>query len=195
MSAALTEFYKAQQAANKWKKVSTLRKKFGMATLGPLRRPCLKAKGGETRCLVRFATNLMEDYDCGARGQLLALAGKHLLATYAIMEHESRRMSLTARQELLASAVNHVTLYKAAGGYLVYKHHSFIHMAQSAERLGNPKTVSTYEDESENGIIAKIGLVVHGSTFAKSVFERLFLQDRLRFGKRHACSDMSAHLP
>ena len=99
---------------------------------------------------------------------------------YAIMEAESRRMSLVARRELLATAVNHVTFYKAARGHLVYKHHSWIHMALSAKHVGNPKTVSTYEDEAENGIIAKIGVAVHGSTFAKSMFERLELQDRVR---------------
>ena len=141
------------------------------------KRHCLKAKGGETRCLVKFATQWMENHDCGVKGQLLARAGRCLMEHYAIMETESRRMSLIARRELLATAVNHVTFYKAAGGHLLYKHHSWIHMALSAEHFGNPKTVSTYEDENENGIIARIGAVVHGSTFAKSIFERLDLRD------------------
>ena len=85
-------------------------------------------------------------------------------------------MSLTARRELLAIAGNHVTFYKAAGGHLVYKHHSWIHMDLSAEHVGNSRTVSTYEDENENGIIARIGAVVHGSTFSRSIFERLDLR-------------------
>ena len=164
MSAAISQYYKRERTANRWKPLSMLRKKFNLNVLGPSKRPCLKAKGGETRCLVKFATQLMENHDCGVKGQLLARAGRCLMEHYAIMETESRRMSLIARRELLATAVNHVTFYKAAGGHLVYKHHSWIHMALSAEHFGNPKTVSTYEDENENGIIARIGAVVHGST-------------------------------
>ena len=121
----------------------------------------------------------MENHDCGVKGRLLARAGRCLMEHDAIMEAESRRMSLIARRELLATAVNHVTFYKAAGGHLVYKHHSWIHMALSADHVGNAKTVSTYEDENVNGIIARIGAVVHGTTVSKSIFERLDLRDCL----------------
>ena len=96
---------------------------------------------------------------------------------YAVMEEESRCMSFKARRRLVSAAVNHVSFYKAAGGHLVHKHHGLIHMALSAGRIGNPRCVSTYEDEHENGVVARIGLHVHGSTFAKSVFERLELQN------------------
>ena len=122
----------------------------------------------------------MQKHECGQKGKLLARAGEALMEMYAVMEQESERMSLAARQHLVSSAVNHVQFYKAARGDLVHKHHGLIHMALSASRVGNPKCVSTYEDEHENGVVAKVGMHVHGSTFAKSVFERLELQNPAR---------------
>jgi hypothetical protein len=119
----------------------------------------------------------MQKHSCKHKGELLARAGEALMEMYDVMEQESRCMSLAARQHLVSSAVNHVVFYKAAGGHLVHKHHGVIHMALSASNVGNPKCVSTYEDEHENGVVAKIGIHVHGSTFAKSVFERLELQN------------------
>ncbi len=96
---------------------------------------------------------------------------------YDIMDDEPRRMSLRSRRLLVEAIKNHVIFYKAAGGHLVSKHHGAIHMALDAGRTGNPKFLSTYEDESENGLIAQIGLHVHGAAFAKSVFERIELQN------------------
>jgi hypothetical protein len=99
---------------------------------------------------------------------------------YAEMEREPRCMSFAARNRLVASAVNHVVFYKAAGGHLVPKHHGLIHMALSAGGQGNPKCVSTYEDEHENGVDAKVCLHVHGATFQSSTFERIELQNEER---------------
>ena len=86
-------------------------------------------------------------------------------------------MSLQGREKLLTSMVNHVALYRGAKGHMVYKHHGAIHMALMAGWIGNPRHISTYEDESENGQTARIALHVHGSTFAKSVFERIELMN------------------
>jgi hypothetical protein len=157
------------------KQLTRLSKAFSYRHLGNLKMPCLKAKGGQTRCLVRFCTELMQKHNCGDDGKLLAQSGQALVDMYDIMEHEPRRMSLNSRRLLVQAAVNHVTLYKAAGGHLVHKHHGVLHMAVDAGRTGNPRHISTYEDESENGVVAKIGLRCHGLTFAKSVFERLEL--------------------
>jgi hypothetical protein len=177
MSKDITKYYKDERAKNPWKQLSTLSKQFSMLDLGDLNRPCLRAKGGETRGLVKFCTGLMKKFDCGPRGKLLAKAGEALLENYEVMETESRRMSFESRQRLVTSMVNHVVLYKAAGGHLVHKHHGAVHMALKAGTSGNPKCVATYEDEHENGVIARIGIHVHGATFAKSVFERLELQN------------------
>jgi hypothetical protein len=175
MRSDIKEYYKSWQKRFPHKQLSKLSKAFSYLHLGKVKKPCLKAKGGQTRCLVRFCTELMQKHDCGANGKLLAQAGKALLDMYDIMEGEPRRMSLISRRLLVDSVVNHVVFYKAAGGHLVSKHHGALHMALAAGNTGNPRHISTYEDESENGVVAKIGLHVHGSTFSKSVFERLEL--------------------
>ena len=119
----------------------------------------------------------MHKFDCGHEGKLLAKAGDHLLEAYEVMSSEPPRMSLQGREKLVSSMVNHVELYRAAKGHMVYKHHGSIHMALMAGWIGNPRHISTYEDEHENGQIAKIALHAHGSTFAKSVFERIELMN------------------
>ena len=178
MRGGISAYYSREHRRRPTRKLSKMKSKFTLKMLGPknLRDPCLKAKGGETRCLVKFCTELMDRPECGERGRILGEAGRQLMQHYDIMEEQPRRMSLTARKRLLETAVNHVTLYKSLGCHLVHKHHAWVHMAMSAGMTGNPKTVSTYEDESENGIISRIGLVVHPSTFARSCFERLELQ-------------------
>ena len=119
----------------------------------------------------------MERPELGHRGRTLAEAGRQLLKHYDIMEEEPRRMSIEGRKRLL-EVVNHVSLYKSVGRHLVHKHHSWIHMCISAATTGNPKAVSTYEDESENGIVSRIGQAVHPNTFPRSCFERLEIQTR-----------------
>ncbi len=175
----IKQYYKDEHKANPWKKLSQLSRTFYWKHLGPIKYPCLKAKGGQTRCLVKFCTGLMQKYghDCGTSGQYLAKAGQALLNAYDVMDIEPRRMCILATQRLMSAMVNHVVFYRAAGGHLVYKHHGCIHMALMAGWIGNPKCVSTYEDEHENGVVAKIALVAHGSTFAKSVFERIELHN------------------
>ena len=180
MAKDIKQYYKDEGRRNPWKKLSQLSKTFSFKDLGQLSKPCLKAKGGQTRCLVKFCTGLMQKYDCGPNGKLLARAGVALMEAYDIMHLEPRRMSFKARQGLLVAMINHVVCYQAAGGHLVYKHHGAIHLALMAGWFGNPRHVSTYEDEHENGVLAKIGLRVHGSTFAKSIFERFELHNPQR---------------
>ena len=190
MGADIKAYYKAEQKQNPDKQLSRLASTFTYKSLGVnLDAPCLKAKGGETRGLVKFCVKLMHDAvrkQVGLKAKKLrrmsnlAQAGEKLMDMYAVMEREPRCMSLEARQKLLASAVNHVLLYKLAGGHLVPKHHGIVHMALSAGQQGNPKFVSTYEDEHENGSDAKVGLHVHGMTFEVSTFERIELQNKRR---------------
>ena len=173
----IKQYYKDERAKNRWNRLSTLSKTFSWRDLGKFSKPCLRAKDGQTRGLVKFCTELVKKVDCGKQGKLLALSGQSLLDCYEVMDEEPRRMTLLGREKLISSMVNHVVLYKAAGGHLVYKHHGAIHMVLLAGFQGNPKSVSTYEDEHENGVVAKIGVRVHGASFSKSVFERLELQN------------------
>ena len=172
--------YADEHKANPWKKMTKLPKTFSWRQLGSFNKSCLKAKGGQTRCLVKFCAQLMHRHNCGTKGAALAKAGDALLQLYKTMENEPRRISTKAAQTMIASIVNHVAFYQDAGGHMVYKHHGAIHMALNAQWQGNPRHVSTYEDESENGVCARIGLRAHGLTFAKSVFERIEVQNPQR---------------
>jgi hypothetical protein len=181
MRGDISAYYRREHKANPKKKLTKMKAKFTMQSLVSKKtknKPFLKAKGGETRCLVKFATELMQKDNVGPKGRLLAEAGRHLMENYRIMEDNPRRMGMFARRALLASAVNHVALYKQAGGHLVPKHHSWIHMALEAGVNGNPKVTSTYEDESENGVTSRIAVAVHPMTFALSSFQRLSLHHR-----------------
>ena len=164
MAKDIKAYYSDEQKRNPFQKLSMLSKTFNSNHLGKLSKPVLKAKGGQTRCLVKFCTRLMHKFDCGDEGTLLAKAGDCLLDAYEVMKSEPRRMSLQGREKLLTSMKNHVELYRAAKGHLVYKHHGAIHMALMAGWIGNPRHISTYEDEHENGQIARLALHVHGSS-------------------------------
>ena len=152
-------------------------KRFGKT----LRTPFLKAKGAETRGVIEFTVGLLDRLGAHAphKCRMLAQAGRHLLRWYEICKAEKRTMSIGCRIELFSEAINHVVLYKASGSHMVYKHHAFLHLTALACFHGNPSYFSTYEDESENGLIAKIAEAVHARTFAMSTFERLHLADRL----------------
>jgi len=186
MGVKIKDYYDREHKKQPDKPLSRLDKSFTWKNLGSLSEPSLKAKGGATRGLVKFCVELMQENQGGLKGKKLmrmsnlARAGEALMKMYAEMEREPRCMSFAARHRLVASAVNHVVFYKAAGGHLVHKHHGLIHMALSAGGQGNPKCVSTYEDEHENGVDAKVCLHVHGATFQSSTFERIELQNEER---------------
>ena len=61
----IKEYYSAWQKRFPYKKLTKLPKAFTHLHLGNLskNKPCLKAKGGETRCLVRFCTELMQKHE------------------------------------------------------------------------------------------------------------------------------------
>ena len=147
--------------------------------VGKLKAPCLKAKGAESRGVVRYAMELAKRLPKNRKCALLVKAGQSLLDWYDIIGESSRVVASSRRAELFKHCVNHIVLYKEAGGYMVPKHHCFLHLTQKVTSAGNPACFSTYEDETENGQIAKIGIMVHARTFDRSVFERLELADRM----------------
>lgn len=154
-------------------------KSLTVKTLGKLKSPCLHAKGAESRGVVRYAMELAKRLPNNRKCVLLVQAGQSLLDWYDIIGESSRVVSFGRRAELFKHCVNHIVLYKEAGGHMVPKHHCFWHLTQKVTSAGNPACFATYEDETENGQIAKIGLMVHSRTFDRSVFERLELADRM----------------
>ena len=107
-------------------------------------------------------------------------AGAHLLTYYDIIQHGHRKLAIKDYLNLFTHCISHIRLYKAAGGMPIPKHHMWMHLTQDAMQTGNPSFTSTYEDESENGMIAHIALACHRSRFEISLFERLDVLDRLQ---------------
>ena len=103
----------------------------------------------------------------------LTEAGIALKEWYAIINAEHRRMPVQTQQQLMDSCLRHVILYKASGSRMVPKHHQFVHLTKSIVRSGNPRFHTTYEDESINRVLAKIGRAAHPLTFTETLFERL----------------------
>ena len=168
-------FYKAEDKkradGNKCNRI----KKLHLGTLGSLDTPCLKAKGAQSRAFVKFAVDTLKAHAeaLDTTGKLLLQAGLALFEYYDILQAEHRKMPFAAHNHLLTCAKNHLACYQAAGGHMVPKHHMMLHLTLSSKISGNPAYFSTYEDEHENGIVAKMCLAAHGLTFHMSTFERL----------------------
>ena len=173
--------YKARGRAHPFQRRVSRVQAFSLKKLGKLDKPCLKAKGAQSRALVLFCRDLLLKHrnKCGIEGEFLADAGTSLVKYYDVLRREPRCMRVSVKLELLDHCINHLVAYKRAGGHMVPKHHGFVHLTRNIIFSGNPRYTSTYEDESENGIIAGIAERVHRSTFVKCTFERLEVHERL----------------
>lgn len=96
-----------------------------------------------------------------------------------ICKDNPRNMSASACAELMHHAVKHNTCYGLAGGVYVPKHHSFIHLTMGAPWAGNPGSYSTYQDEHENGLVARQGKLTHPFTFPSAVLRKQVARERL----------------
>ena len=155
---------------------------FTLKKLGPnLDTPVLLGKGAQSRALVRFCADLLHEHceKVGTEGKYLVSAGRALQEYYEILKNEARLMPLNSKLRLMHLCLHHNQLYGLAGGHYVHKHHIFVHLTAQVCFSGNPAATSTYEDESENGVIAGIGAVAHPLTWTRSVFERLEVLDNL----------------
>ena len=181
----LTAYYKTCDKRLGVTKCSRIQQ-LTLKKLGKLDKPCLKAKGMQTRNAIGYAVQFMEVASTSAAATVtqtliasqLFQAGRHLLRWFELCEQEKRSFALTDQLALHDACINHLALYEAAGGHMVHKHHAFVHLTDAVCDFGNPLYFSTHFDESENGTCGKICEAVHPTTFAMSVFERLELSDR-----------------
>ena len=157
-----------------------MRGPWTLAKLGKLDNPCLHAKGAESRTLVKFCAQIVDLYKekLGREGALLAAAGYALVEYNEILKNEHRLVPVDVQLRLMECIINHNCMYRAAGGRMVPKHHMAIHLSNSCSFAGNPSFFNTYEDESENGVVARIGEVVHFATWCMSVWERVEVLER-----------------
>ena len=157
--------------------------------MGDLDRPCLKAKGMESRHFLGYIVYLLDKHadEFGFTFKLLRGAGHALQDYYAILSEEHRRLPQATHIDLMKHCVNHNVLFKSAGGPMVPKSHSFVNMTQDACLSGNPAYTSTAQDESDNGLCKAIAERAHGLTWIVSTFERLEILEMLEVDL-HACT-------
>jgi hypothetical protein len=173
LRALAKQFYREHNRTNS-KKITRM-KSWTLGKLGHLDKPCLKAKGAETKALVKFTNGLLREHveKLGPKGNLLLAAGSSLVEYYDLIYTEHRHMSLSSRQRLMNAAINFLVAYRSYGGHMVPKHHSLVHLTQDSNDNGNPSYFSTYQDEHDNGVIAAIGGKLSPTTFYNSLWERL----------------------
>ena len=160
---------------------ATRMKNWGLSKLGKLDTPCLKAKGAQTKHLVKFVVSMLEQHihKLPARTRLLLTAARALDEYYDMLRSEHRYMSLEARARLMDLNITMVEAWRHYGGHMVTKHHNMFHLTQSSNGAGNPQYVATYQDESDNGVVARLGEHLHAITWYISLWERLEIHDAI----------------
>ena len=143
--------------------------------IGNLEQPELKCRAGESRGLLKFTLRTLKEHVdvLGEQGLHLVRAGDAIERYAMLLKTEPRVMSMAVRQDMMNCAIGFNMSYKAAGGHEVPKFHSFIHMTYGIGFMGNPAYYSTYEDESENGLVARIGRSTSMCQFSFSVLVKL----------------------
>eukprot|EP00959_Pyramimonas_sp_CCMP1952_P171959 3592895-Pyramimonas_sp.AAC.1 len=105
------------------------------------------------------------------------VAGRCLVDYMDILKHEGRAISRPTCRQLIELAVRHVTLMQEMGANLAPKSHLFVHLTQRILRCGNPRSYSTFLDESLNRVLSEIAASANHSraTWERTIFSRVHL--------------------
>ena len=106
-------------------------------------------------------------------------AGIALKTWYETISGERRVLSAAAQEALMSHCVRFCLLLKEAEGLCTPKAHHFIHLTQSISKSGNPRFHSCHDDEAYNGVLKKIGQLLHPLKFSETLFERLLAAEDL----------------
>ena len=153
--------------------------------------PKLRAKGAETRHLVRFAVELcLELLDVGdlPRSQVRYRCLSALFEFY-------NTMSTCPFDPVQAKrcAQEHITCYVHLGWVLKPKHHIFLHLGEDqALEVGNPRDFWCYMDEDFVGRLGKVSGPRGGSRTATGRVMNLMRRYRAWCGKQQASRDAGA---
>jgi hypothetical protein len=144
--------------------------------------PVLKAKASESRHLLDFAVGLVEQHQAALEpdvARFMLASGRAAMEVNRIIRVSDRLMDSGTQQNLLDAYVRHLEMYIRAGGWLVPKHHLFVHCIQRICYLGNPRFYTCYKDESLNGVVVKIAKSCHKLTFMHTVHQKFRWADKL----------------
>ena len=155
-------------------------------TLTMLAEKALKCKAAETHGLLRFVVMTLEKYKEVLQGSekpqlfdLLRRAGYAAEAFDQTMNEHNRVFPEDACDALHSHYHRFIQLCSRAGVPFLPKGHLMYHLAFQARQRGNPRTFSTYVDESYNGAIAKVCRSVHRRNWAMAVYRKLQMLEAL----------------
>jgi hypothetical protein len=142
--------------------------------------PKLKAKAAQTRCLSRYALELMQKFgDKSDHDRKVTAVCQLLVRFYDLMDAESMFLGESARKEMPNIGFRLGTLYSdlaaqaAAIGEKMWKTspklHIFVHLCEwQCLEFGNPRYYWCYADEDLVGSMIEIGETCHPRTIAAS---------------------------
>ena len=182
LKAELFEYYKTRRETDaRFKSSGTEIWNLTLNMLGKKDNPTLSAKAKETHGILQFIVDTFEKH--GARikelenfrmtAALLHEAGKAALQIDDVLDSPGRKFELEQSQHAFEVYLRFATLYQRAGGKMVQKFHLMIHLFQDTIRKGNPRSYSTYRDETINRIIAAIARSCHRQSWTESIFRKM----------------------
>ena len=159
-------------------------------TLSMLSDKHLKAKAAETHGLLAFVFEMLQKYEhqlstSGSEQdqlffELLKHAGQSALAFDAVLARHGRQIDEGAAEEMLMHYNRFIVLCNRAGLPILPKAHLMYHCIQRSLEQGNPRTYTTYVDESYNGAIARVCRSVHRRGWAWAVYRKLQILETVR---------------
>ena len=161
----------------------------------------VKCKAAETHGLLGFVVQTLERHkdrlitnrndELGTLFQLLYRAGQAAEQFDAVLSGHDRNLPVMACEELFTHYSRFILLCCRAGVPMLPKAHLMFHCIHRAREKGNPRTYSTYIDESYNGAIAKVCRSVHRSGWAHAVYRKLEMLEALFESRVHLAAILS----
>ena len=143
----------------------------------------LKCKAAETHGLLGFVIQTLQKYqdrlvtnrsdEKRLMFDLLTRAGHACVAFDDVLNQHERILPENAYEDLFRHYSRFINLCCRAGVPLLPKAHLMFHCIHRAQDKGNPRSYSTYIDESYNGAIAKVCRSVHRRGWAFAVYRKL----------------------
>eukprot|EP00959_Pyramimonas_sp_CCMP1952_P405283 8494290-Pyramimonas_sp.AAC.1 len=135
-----------------------------------------KAKAGERGGLVPWGVDVSRKMVLKSQKfETLAAAGECLLEWLSIIRANPESIPAHDAETLVELSLRHICLMQDYGATLLPKHHAWVHMSLRVPSHGNPRFHSCFLDESLNSKLRALCQISHGTTWEKSVFERVAL--------------------
>ena len=139
-----------------------------LGMLGPRNLPSMTTHAAETGTLLEYCVDAVHRLRAFLPHNLreaYVLAGDALLEYHVLMQQSPRVLTPPVHQEFVSALRRYFVFSRLAELPVIPKWHLALHLTLRAGRNGNPRTYSTFLDESLNGRIAAIAGAAHRITF------------------------------